>query len=359
MVLLAVIVTGGVWRGAAVLTQAPAESTKPVPTVITQAVNRIDKQMVRVFSGTVQAREESIISSKVSGRTVNIPFKNGDVVSSGALLVQLDAVDYQNAVQASRGALKKAEAGLVSARTNYDRAKLLMESGALSLKDLEDAENAWKAAQGDFEMASAEVAGALTSLQDTAITAPISGVAANRNVALGQLVAPGVPLLTLEDISSVYVIVKADQKQLGTLIKIGVPAQVSVEGFPQTFAGKVDTINPVADPAARVFEVKILVPNPGHLLKPGMYARAALTGQVRQRVLAVPQNALISQEGLYYVYQCEDGRVTHRAVKIGDVIGSMVEITSGLKAGEHIIVSNINKLKSGDAVRVVLQKRGD
>jgi len=359
LVLLAVIIGWGLWKGAAILTEAPGKSTKPVPTVITQPVHAIEKAMTRDFSGSVQAREESIISSMVSGKIVDIPVKNGDSVPAGALLLQLETVDYQNALQASRGTLKKAEAALASARANYDRAKLLLASDALSQKELEDAETALKIAQGDFEMASAEVAIALTSLQDTAITAPISGVVANRNIALGQMVAPGVALLALEDISSVYVVVNTDQKQLGRLIKLGTPAEITVEGFPHTFTGKVDTINPVANPAARVFEVKILVTNPGQSLKPGMYARAKLTGDTRQRVLAVPQNALISQEGLYYVYLCEDGKVLRREVKIGEVIGSLVEITAGLKTGQHITVSNINKLKDGDVVRVLSQKRGE
>ncbi|MGE5391418.1 MAG: efflux RND transporter periplasmic adaptor subunit [Deltaproteobacteria bacterium] len=359
LVLLAVIIGWGLWKGAAVLTEAPGKSTKPIPTVITQPVLMIDKAIARDFSGSVQAREESIISSKVSGKIVDIPVKNGDSLHAGSLLVQLDSIDYQNALQASRGNLKKAEAALTSARATYDRAKLLQASGALSQKELEDAENALKIAQGDFEMASAEVASSLTDLRDTAVTAPISGVVANRNIALGQLVSPGMALLTLEDISSVYIVINADQKQLGKLIKLGTSAEVAVEGFPNVFTGEVDTINPVANPSARVFEVKILVPNPGYGLKPGMYARAKLTSDTRQRVLAVPQNALISQEGLYYVYLCEDGKVMRREVKIGEVIGSMVEITSGLKTGQQITASNINKLKDGDVVRVLTKKRGE
>lgn len=359
LVLLVIMVGLGAWKGTAVFTQAPGESTKPIPTVITQPVKELDKQMTQVFSGSIQAREESLVSSKVSGKVIRINVKNGDSVKSGFLMVQLDTTDYQNALQGSRGTLKKAEAGLASAQINYDRTVLLQSSGAISKKDLEDAENALKAAQGDFEMAGAEVASALTSMQDTGIAAPISGVVANRNVGLGQVVSPGIPLMAVEDISSVYIVINADQNQLGKLVKIGVPAEVTVEGFNHRFAGRVDSINPVANPAARVFEVKILVPNPDRLLKPGMYARASLTNEIKQRVPAVPQKALISQEGLYYVYLYEHGKVNRQAVKIGDVIGSMVEIRSGLKPGQNITVSNINKLKDGDNVRGILQERGE
>lgn len=352
-IVVVILVLAGSWKIYDVLKQPPKTSTKFIPSVVTQPVKQITKDNSKVFAGSIEAREEALICGKVSGRVSDVLVKNGDAVRKGSPVVQLETSDYQSALESSRGMLKKAEAQLASARTTYDRTLVLQKEGAASIKDLEDADNALKAAEGDFAAANAAVTSASDALHNTTIATPISGVVANRNVTLGQGAEAGLPLMTVEDLTSVYAVINVDQKQLGQFVKTGTRAKVSVDGFSETFQGSVESINPAAASGARLFETRITVPNPKKLLRPGMYARVFLINEVQEKVLAVPQTSLVSQEGLYFVYLFEQGKVKRQEVKIGDVIGQMVEIKSGLKPGQEITVSNVNKLKDGERVKVI------
>ncbi len=330
-------------------------SDKPVKTgfqtVRVQEVSQAAKENSLNLSGNVEAMERAVISSKISGRVSGILVQNGDMVSPGQALITLDKEDYANSLTMCKAALQKAQANLTAVQTNYNRYRELFNNGAISQKDFDDVEALLASARSDSDSAAAAVANAEDALSNTTITSPIGGLVANRDINLGQVLTPGVTLMLVEDISAVYVIVKVGQKDRA-LIRPGQSAAITVDTYPhKQFTGQVAYINPAADVSGRSFEVRIKVNNPGQLLNSGMFAQAAIsTGQAEQ-VLAVPQNAVKSNQGIHYVFIPDGDRVKSQKVETGAVLGQMVEVVAGLKPGQKVVVSNVDKLKDQEKVR--------
>lgn len=220
----------------------------------------------------------------------------------------------------------------------------------ISEKDFEDAQTGLNLAEADTAAAAAAAANAEESLRGATVVSPFDGVVSNRNVTLGQMVSAGSSLMAVEDISSVYVVVNVEQKDLGR-VKPGLPAEVTVDSFvSRGFAGVVEIINPSANKNARVFETKIKVGNGEGLLKPGMFASVQIKTGEEGEALVVPQNSLVSIQGMFFAFVAEGDRVKRQQVEIGQVIGQLVQIKSGLTAGQKIVVTNVNKLKDQDKI---------
>ena len=168
---------------------------------------------------------------------------------------------------------------------------------------------------------------------------------------LGQMVAPGTPLMLVQDMDTVWVTINIEQKKCDVM-KPGLPALINVEGSKTELKGTVKIINPAANIAARVFETRIKVDNSEHLLKTGMFVRVKILVGSDKEVLAVPQNALVSKDGLFFLFTVDKDKISRQQVTVGDVFNQMVEVKSGLKVGQQVVISNVNKLKDQDLVRV-------
>lgn len=323
-----------------------------IQTVAVKAVDKVKKENTLALTGNLEAFSEATVSAKVAGKVSQVTVENGAAVAAGQPLVLLENQDAVNLLAINQAALKKAEANLVPARTNFKRYKELYEGKAISQKDFEAAETGQMLAEADVNSAAASVASAEEGLRNTTITSPLSGAVANRNVNVGQVVSPGTPLMLVDDISSVYVLVNVEQKDLAK-IRPGLPAEITVDAYSdRKFAGVVEIINPAASKSARVFETKIKVDNQERLLKPGMFAKVDMkTGEVEE-VPAVPQDALVSKQGLFFVFVAEGDLVKRQQVEIGQIIDQFVEIKSGLSVGDKVAVTNVNKLKDQDRIKI-------
>lgn len=350
---LAVILALGIFKGGKIWGKDEAPPPDPVvQTVLAKEVVKVKIENSLSFTGSVEAVDEAVISAKVSGRVSQVAVENGAAVGAGQSLVSLENQEYSNGLAISQAALKKAEANLSAVRANYERFKELYQGGAVSKKEFDDLETALRVAEADAASAAAALANAEESLRNTTVSSPLSGVVANRSVNIGQVISPGVSLMTVKDISSVYVLVNVEQGDLSR-IKPGLRARVTVDSYPgQTFDGVVAVINPAANKAARVFETKIKVSNPDQLLKPGMFAKAEIKTGGEVEVLAVSRDALTGNQGMFFVFLAQGDQVVRRQVEIGQIVDQLVEIKSGLTAGEKVAVSNVNKLKDGDRITV-------
>jgi RND family efflux transporter MFP subunit len=332
--------------------RAPVPTQSRVQSIKVQAVGQVQKENALELTGSVEAVQNAVVSAKSAGRVSEISVENGTRVAAGDILVKVEDTDYINQLAASQAVLDKALTNLASLTQDYSRGKTLFQAGAISQKAMDDLENGLKAARADVAAAEASVANAREALAGASIRAPISGLVANRNVKLGQMLAAGTPVLLVEDLTEVFVLVKVGQKDLD-YIKIGLDCSVGVDTYPdQKFTGRVMVINPAAEAGSRVFECKIKVKNPDELLKPGMFARVSIKIGEDQPVLAVPLEALSSKQGLYYVLVPEGDVVKEKKVEIGALMGTMVEIKSGLSDGQTIVISNVNKLKDGDHIQI-------
>jgi RND family efflux transporter MFP subunit len=308
-----------------------------------------------VLTGSIEAVQEATINPLVAGQVASVQVKNGDQVSSGQPLVLLDDSSFRDALAVGRASLESAKAVLEAASQTYQRDQVLADSHFISAADLENAKVAMETAQANVDSATATVSSAQDSLRDASICSPISGVAGNCAVQIGQYLAPGMsstPLLVVEDISSVYAVVDIEQGDLPA-VRPGLAAKVTADAYDgRVFDGTVEQINPVGDAASRVFATKIRVANGSGLLQPGMFVKVEIATGTPVQVIAVPQNAVVSNAGLNYVFVVDGGRAKRQQVQTGQVIGQTVEITSGLAEGQKVVLTDVDTLQDQDAVTV-------
>lgn len=348
-----VILAFGVFRGGAIWgKEEVSRGDLHVQTVATAVAEKVTKENNLSLTGNVEAYQQAIISGKVAGRVEQILVENGAAVRVGQALVKLESQDYANALAMSQAVLKKAQTSLATTQNNFQRFQELHKQGAISQKDFEDIEMALRMSEADDASAIAAVSNAEEALRNATVSSPISGIVANKNVKTGQVLSPGVPLMTVEDISSVYLVVNIEQKDIAK-VKKGLKAEVTIDGFGgQSFEGVVEIVNPVASPGARVFETKIKVQNTDLLLKPGMFAKVQVKTGDSQEVLAVQQSALSSKQGMFFIFVPEGDKVKRQQVEVGQLIGEMIEIKSGINEGQQVVVTNVNKLKDQDTVKI-------
>src|SRR5207302_8130936 len=180
-------------------------------------------------------------------------------------------------------------------------------------------------------------------LGESTSSAPCDGTITRRNVEPGEVVssaggASQSPLFVVSQVADVYVefIVPA---QYRSELQQGQAAQMAVDGLPgRVFDGRVEKIRPAADVASRTFGVKVRIPNPQGILRPGMFARGAIVVGVRHDVLQIPEQALVTATSGPIVFVVRDARAVRRSVTIGDNHDGLVEVKSGIAAGDQVVV---------------------
>jgi RND family efflux transporter MFP subunit len=276
---------------------------------------------------TVEAVRQATVAAEISGRVVELRADAGQRVKQGELLMRLDAREVA-------GSDASAQASLAQARAAYERSKNLHMQKFISQAALDQAEAAWKAAQG---MAGSSGA----SLSHAAVTSPLVGVIAQRHVELGELAAPGRPLVTVFDPKSLRVIATVPQYKLAEVKKAG---KARVE-FPDTGlwveASRVEVL-PTVDARSHTATARIYLPDNQPGVVPGMFARVHFTiGQARK--LTVPAAAILRRGEVIGVYVLDDkGGARLRQVRLGEpVAGGDLEILAGINPGERISLTPV------------------
>jgi membrane fusion protein (multidrug efflux system) len=344
-------------------------------------------------SGSVEGSETADVAFQVGGRVARVLVEEGQHVSKGQLLAEIEPTDYRNAFNAAaaqkeaavaveqradagvrRQELQQARIELERAEDEYTRMKFLVERKSLPPNDFQKIEAAYKAAKERYDMAQegtrkedraaaaaqALAAGAQASeeskrLSDTRLAAPISGNISMRRIDPGQTVAAGMTVFSIVELNPVKVRVGVPEAEIGKVHQ-GAAAEISVPSLGgRCFTGKVAIIGVAAEPASRTYTVKILVPNPGPVLLAGMVAEARIIGPAKIHALTIPAEAVVPDpQGApnVYVYAAERKRVYARRVEVGQPVGKEVEIRSGLRGDEQIVVGGQQKLREGSLVEI-------
>ncbi|WP_088225590.1 efflux RND transporter periplasmic adaptor subunit [Desulfosporosinus sp. FKB] len=367
VIILALIIGFTISKGKKPNSMTVSTPTATKVSVKVYQVKKTEKDITLTYKVSLQASQEGIVSNKVSGKVVQVMFKNGDHVTQGTPLVKLDDQDIKNNIATSQSTLtssqitlEKNQLTLDDAQRSYDRTKALYDQGAASKTDLESADTKLKNAQYDLESTKATINTAqieLTNLQEslanTTITAPISGVMDEKNVDLGQYANIGSTFGKVKDISPIYAVIAVPQNDLSS-VKVGQTVKVMVgEDNSKEYDGVVKRIELSADTTSRVFECKIELSNQDQSLKPGMYGTVTIVGGQKKEMLAVPTDALIGSAGDYSVFVNDKGTAREHIVSIGQIANGLVEIKNGLNDGDSVITTNVNTLQDGDAVAVV------
>lgn len=318
--------------------------------VTTASVKQIQKPNTLQLTGTVEGLTSAIISSRFAGKVDQVFVEDGQAVQKGATLLTLDTVELANAVRIAQNNIRQTEANFNTAQADYQRYDNLFAKNAVTKQQLESAQARMITSRTEVDNAYANLNNAQKQIADGSILSPVSGVVANKAANIGQVVSPGVTLLTVEQIDQIYVVVNVEQKDIAAA-KLGAAVAVAVDAYPgQAFKGTVAVINPVAGSESRMFRVKIKVDNPEQLLKPGMFAQATLTSGEPKTVLAIPRTAMMTQKGLYYVYVAANGHAQKMLVETGDLIGDLIEVKKGLQPGMAVVIDNLDKIKDEDAL---------
>lgn len=352
-VILAVALTGAARAGIFNPGGAARETAAAFAVSVTvEPVRPVSKVPRLSLTGSIEGETSAVISARIAGRIEELPVDDGQAVAAGQTLLRLESVELANNVRTGSDAVARARANYENAAADYARYQTLYIQSAVSRQTLDSMVTRLKVAEADLSSAEAGLSTAEQQHAYAAVTAPVAGVVANKTAVIGQVVAAGAPLMTVENIGQVYAVTHIEQKDLGA-VQPGMDAEIAVDAYPgKIFRGKIEVMNPAAAVSNRVYKTKIKVDNGEQLLKPGMFVKVSLITGKPVSVLAVPQPAIFQKQGLYYTYIYDNGQAVRRQVEVGSVLGDLIEIKSGLAEKARVITSNVNKLKDGDAVQV-------
>jgi cobalt-zinc-cadmium efflux system membrane fusion protein len=307
-------------------------------------------------TGKVEANADRIahVSPRISGKIVAVRASLGDSVSAGQPLATLDSVELGEAL----GRYHQSRTRLALAQSNMERIKTLVEKKIAARKDILQAETEYKMAQTELHtdeerlsLYGVNISGLKGDNHKRPllpVRSPIGGVITEKHAIVGELSDPSKSLYTIADLSSVWVVVDINEKDLAKIHR-GQPASVAVGAFPDLkLKGRITYIADLVDEATRTVKARVEVANPGRKLKPEMFATIELAlAADAPPVLAVPEDAIQDLDGKKVVFVAEnEAEFAARPVQAGRTAGGMVEIVSGLKEGENYAVKGSFILKS-------------
>jgi RND family efflux transporter MFP subunit len=302
--------------------------------------------------GIVQPARQSMISSRAMGPVVALKVQSGDTVAKGQALLEIQPGQAGGQLAQAEGALAQAKAALTLAERNYQRFQALHAENAASDLELDMARMQYEQASGAVVQAEGAVRTASTIADESEVQAPFAARVVSTMVEVGDLAAPGRPLVGLESIGGQQIWLTVRESDIGRVAK-GDEVGVKIDSRPDlgTLVGVVDEIVPSADPATHTFTVKVGL---GDARVPsGLSGRAVIRGEKTDR-LVVPASAVHQRGGLeLVVIRADDGTARTRAVTTGDdVEGRRIEILSGLKSGELVAVDAPGPIADGTPLEV-------
>jgi membrane fusion protein (multidrug efflux system) len=318
-------------------------SAQPPAVVVSSARVEEGRWQASVTSvGSLRANQGVEVSAEVAGTVAGIAFESGGRVAAGDLLVQLDASKEE-------ADLRSLEAQLELARLDYERARSLLRSTAVSQSQLDRAKSVLDSlgAQADAQRA---------TIAKKAIRAPFPGELGIRQVDLGQYLSAGSEIVTLQSLDPIFVDFTVPERHLPALA-VGQQIEIEVAAFPgQSFVGSVSAISPKVEEETRNVLLRATLANPEGRLRPGMFARVAVLTGGLDRVLTLPRSAISFfpyGDSVFVIQgQGEDLVVERRQVTTGRIRDGRVEIVDGLAAGDQVVSAGQLKLRTGQRIRV-------
>jgi len=288
-------------------------------------------------TGSLLADEQVDLSAEVSGRVTRINFREGSRVQRGQLLLQINDAELQAQRQRLRYRIELAE-------TREQRQRRLLEIGGAS-------QDEYDGAAGELNVLRAELALTDAQIARTRLHAPFSGVIGLRQVSEGAYVSPQTLIATLQALSPMKVEFAVPERYTGR-IRIGSTVTFRVAGSQQPYRGEVYAVEPSVDRDTRQLLVRARVPNPEGTLLPGAFADVELVVEEQPNALPVPAMAIVPELGGTRVWTVRDGRANPVAVEMGMRTDEAVQILSGLAPGDTVLVTGLQTVRPGQAVRV-------
>ena len=321
----------------------------PPPQVVTAAPARNDEwETTLSATGSLVAVQGVTVRAEVAGRIVRISFESGKAVEAGQVLVEMDT-------STEKAQLQAAQAAAALARANLERARELFAK-----KNMSPAER--DAADAEYKERTAQVATIQSTIDKKTVRAPFSGRLGIRQVNLGEVLAVGDPITTLQTLAPIYVDFSLPQQWLGDLAP-GNSVRVTTDAVAgEVYEGTISAVSPEVDPVTRNVRTRATIANRDEKLRAGMFANVEVVLPSREKVLAIPATAVLFApygDSVFVIeeHEAESGGkkeqiVRQRFVRLGTRRGDFVAVVEGLEAGEQVVSSGVFKLSSGMQVTI-------
>jgi membrane fusion protein, multidrug efflux system len=339
--------------------EASANPADMVAEVTVTRVERADINSSLTVSGTIAAlpNQDVRVSSLVPGRVVSMAVAEGDQVREGQALAKIDDRPLRDQFHQTEAAVQQAKANMDNARLSRDRNENLFQRGIAARKELEDARTQVSVSEATVRQAEAALALARLQLTRTEVRSPLDGTVVKRLVSVGEQVdgTAAQPIFEVANIREVELMGNVPAPYLNR-IRVGQPLHISTEAISrQEFPGRVVAIAPAIDPNTNVGLVRIRLANRAGELRLGMFLSAALSLEKHPQTLVVPPQAVYrDQRGRPRVYRVEGDSATAIPVEMGIETQDRVELLSGAKEGDTIILSGGFGLPEQAKVKVKL-----
>ena len=342
----------------------PASATPPAPpevmvTTVTQKDVPIFKEWLATLNGSVNVK----VTARVQGYLVKQTYKEGSVVKEGDVLFEIDARPFEAAMAQANADLARAKATQINAENIERRQVQLFASKTVSEADRDTAVQNSAAAKAATLAAGAALDQAKLNVEYTKILSPVTGIAGIAIPGIGDLVGPSTGVLTqvsnVNPIKASFQISEAEYyefaQELNEISQHGLPGEgrselILADGSTFPEKGKISAVDRQIDQRTGTLRMDALFPNPGNILRPGFFAKLRAPIRVDNGALLVPQRAVTELQGGYQIAVVADGKAEIRPVVMGETVGSMWLVKSGLKPGETVIVEGLQKVRNGAPV---------
>jgi RND family efflux transporter MFP subunit len=331
----------------------PAEKTEDVRPVRAIVLQSSDIDVNAEFSGEVRSRVESRLGFRVGGKIVSRKVDVGSVVKHGQVLMELDPQDLRLSQAQALAALRAAETNRDLASAELKRYQELRDKNFVSQAILDAKLSAAKSAQASVDSANAAYRGQSNQAGYATLLSDIDGVVTAVDAEVGQVVAPGTPVVRLAKSDEKEIVFGVPEDKVDALRTIS-DVQVRLWADPaKSVQGKIREISPVADPSTRTYAFKVSIPASLEEAKLGMTAVVAFASKTATPQIKVPLTALFHEKSKTSVWVVENGAVKLTPVTVNGVAGNELILGSGVKSGQTVVTAGVNLLKPGQKVNIL------
>ena len=301
------------------------------------------------ISGSLTPLTQSLVKSTVAGQVRQVMVREGQSVKVGDIVAEIDTVDLRARLDAAQADHEERRSRLTIAARNRDTNQALLKQNFISQNAYDQTQSTFQGSDAAVRWADAQVRMATKAINDAVVRSPIAGVVAKRMVNGGERITPDAPIVNIVDLTRLELEASIPASDVPSVV-IGQTVRFRVDGFGERrFEGKVERINPVAEPGSRAIKLFVNVPNPDNSLKGGMFAEGVVALSQTVASPVIPYSAVFEEAGQSYVFSVEDGKLAKRAVSIGqkDEVSGLVAVKSGLNEGIAVVRIRMTGLKVG------------
>jgi membrane fusion protein, multidrug efflux system len=362
LLLLAIILAGGTaWavknkNKGALAAAKPAEKPLVMELAPRDVATIVNKELRTnlSLSGTLMPLNQTTVKSKVAAEVRQISVQEGDKVTRGQIIAQLDVADLKARLASQQATLDEARARLALAEKNRETNRALLNQNFISQNAFDGIASSADVGQASVRAAEAQWQIARRAMDDAVVRSPMDGIISKRFVQPGEKINFDAPLAAIVSLNQMELEAPVPANEIPR-IKAGQTVDFNVDGFNgRAFAGKVARINPSAESGSRSIMVYVSVDNADNALKGGMFAKGTITLEKSAAVPVAPISALREEKGQTVLHQIVDGKIVAQPVTLGlrNEDEGVVEIKSGAVEGAVVIAAKLDTLKPGAMVKL-------